>query len=122
MGKEGILSLVRCTDEELTLLIEYLTKAKSTEDFEFLFRLFNNPHDFLKFVDLFSGTTIRVPTREEMFKLLNYIKIYNYCNARNRTEEAYQQAAKIFERKPLSVVRIVEKIDRILSRKGENDE
>ena len=91
----GVLSLMSFTDEERDNFIDYLNSTKPYLCSDYLYAVFGDEL-FLKFFDVFAGTNIKVPSREEVVKLLNYIKIYTYCKERNFEEEGYEKASKVF--------------------------
>jgi hypothetical protein len=120
----GVLSVVHMTQEEREFFIDYLDKTKPGLKTDYLFSVFGD-NELLKFFDVFSGASIKVPPREEIKKLVNYIKIYAYCKSRGLTEESFERASKIFGRRTISIERVVMKVERILKdekREGNVDE
>lgn len=113
-SKVGVLSLIEISEDEMNELLEFLQKRDKTEIYDILYGVFE--HQFLKFIDLFSGETIKVPTRDSLFKSVIYIKIYSFCKKRHFTEEAIESAAHIFDKRKSSIRRIIDKVKRV---KGE---
>ena len=105
----GALSLVTMSTGEKELLLDYLDKTKPSLNVRYLNEVFPDS-DFLMFFDVFSGKNIKVPSREEMEKIVSYIKIYNYCKQNGFTDLAYENAAKLFGRRVNSIQRVVERV------------
>jgi len=112
MGTKGVLSFIKLSEEERHYLLRYLTKVKKTQVFDIIEYLFDD--DFLKFIDVFSGESIKVPRREEVLKIVNYIKIYTYCQARGFSDESIEAASKIFKRRQVSVRKVIDKVSTTL--------
>ena len=109
----GVLSVLKLSDAERELFIDYLDNSKPFLHTDYLFAIFGSDH-FLKFFDVFSGENIKVPAREDIIKIVSYIKIYSYCKSRNFSESSYEMAAKIYGKRRMSIKRIVEKVSKIL--------
>lgn len=123
METPGILSLIKITDDERELLLDYLHATKNTSQFDVLNNFFDK--ELLKFFDVFSGEVIKVPHRSSLLKIIKYIKIYDYCRKRNFTEESIETASRIFERRKNSIQRIINKVERELAKLedgGDDDE
>lgn len=109
----GLLSVLDLSEKEIKLVIDYLVSSKDIDSLPFLYELLGK--DLLLFLDVFAGDTIKIPTRQELSKIINYIIIYQYVKERNFTDEAYQKAASLFKRRIGNIKRIVEKVDNITS-------
>ena len=120
MEKVGILSMIKLSTPETDLLLRYMGISKSTEVFDVMNIYYGD--DFLRFIDVFSGETIKVPTREEIYKICNYIKIYNYVANKGFTEESIEQAAKIFDRRRNSIKRILNKVNSVMAKEEKYDD
>ena len=107
----GLLSVLDLSEKEIKTLIDYLVSSKDMESLPFLYELLGK--DLLLFLDVFAGDTIKIPTRQELAKIINYIMIYNYVKERNFTEDSYQKASSLFKRRVANIKRIVEKTDNI---------
>lgn len=117
----GALSLVEMSAGEKELLLDYLEKTKPSLNVRYINEIFPDS-DFLVFFDVFSGKNIKVPSREEMEKLVSYIKIYNYCKQNEFTDLAYENAAKLFGRRVNSIQRVVERVKLHLESEEVQDE
>lgn len=109
----GYLSVLDLSEKELTLLIDYLVSSKDMESLPFLYSILDK--NLMLFLDVFAGETIKIPTRQELTKIINYIIIYKYLEERNFTPEAYQKASGLFKRRVSNLERIVEKVGNITS-------
>ena len=112
MENSGILSLVSLSEEEKEVFLQYLYSSKDTPNFDILYNFLGE--DLLRFFDVFSGETVKVPRRDEVNKIIRYIKIYQYCKTRDFTEEAIESAAKIFGRRKNSIRRLIQKVERMV--------
>lgn len=114
----GALSLITMSAGEKELLLEYLDKTKPGLNVRYINEVFPDS-EFLMFFDVFSGKSIKVPSREEMEKIVSYIKIYQYCKKNGFTDLAYENAAKLFGRRVNSVQRVVERVKLHLDYEGD---
>ena len=92
---------------ELDDLIKYF-RIKKDNDLSVLYSILGEK--LLMYFDCMSGTTIKIPKREEVFKTVNYIKIYHYCKKRKFSNESYERAAKIFGRRVNQIRKLVKDI------------
>ena len=116
MPKSGILSLQQLSSVEKEELINYMVVTKGTQYLDFLEKVLGN--DFLLFLDVFSGEVLKVPSREEVLKAVTTVKIYTYCRDRGFTEEAFEKASRVFDKRKVSVKRICERYQETIE-KGE---
>lgn len=117
--KPGILSIVSMDKDERDVFLDYMDSVNPGLNASYLFAILGDDN-LLKYFDVMSGTTIKVPTRDTILKVVNYIKIYNYCKSKGFTKESYEKAAKIYERRVMSIQRIIEKVERVLSKRKED--
>ena len=120
MPKSGILSLQRLSSVEKEALIDYLAKTKNIQYLDFMDKVLTE--EFLIFLDVFSGEVLKVPSREEVLKAITTVKIYIYCKDRGFTEEAYERASKIFDKRKVSIKRICEKYEETMIREEDVNE
>lgn len=116
-NKEGILSLVTLNGDEVTDLLKYLRVVKGTSVYDFIY--FMMQEDFLKFFDVLSGEMIKIPRRDEIYKIVGYIQVYRYCKSKGFSEESIQHAAKIFGKRVNSIRRINQKMTKHFQEAGE---
>lgn len=117
----GVLSIIELNMKEREVFLDYMNIMKPYMNADFLFATFGD-RALLKFFDVFAGVNIKVPSREETKKIINYIKIYQYCKDRGFTEDGYEKASKIFGRRLMSVKRVVAKVERVLSGQVDDEE
>ena len=115
MAKTGLLTLVSFSEKEKDLFLEYLQNYKGTHIFDVLNNLFEE--DFLMFLDVFSGAVLKIPDREEIYKITGYVRIYYYYKSHGCTEEAIENASHIFQRRKNSIRRIISKVEKMLEPK-----
>jgi hypothetical protein len=123
LEKLGRLSLIDLSDQEMEVFVKYLSRSKSTSDFDFLHRIVGSD-DFIRLLDVFSGDTVKIPEREVLAKLISYIQIYVYVRnhlkedlpADKLPDDVVESAAKNFDRRCNSVRRIYEKVRCVLLR------
>lgn len=111
LEKIGILSNIEFTEKEREAFLEYMAKQSGSDFYDILYGVFGE--DWLKFLDVFSGETLKLPTREQVFKNIKYLKIYTYCAQRNFSEESIDQVARIYGKRRVSVKRIIDKVKRV---------
>lgn len=113
-NRPGLLSVLSLTDEETQNILEYSTKLSGNDSLDILYGIF--PDQWLKFIDLFSGETFKVPTREAIYKNIAYIKIYTYCKARDYSDLSIDTMAKLYGRRRNAILNIIKKVEAILSK------
>lgn len=113
--RPGVLSVINLSVDEREFFLDYMESVNPQMNASYIFALLGD-EKFLKFFDVMSNTTIKVPSRDSILKIINYIKIYNYCKKKNFSKEGYEKAARIYGRRAMSIMRIVEKVERILEK------
>lgn len=108
----GSLSIVKLNEKENDDLVDLLCISKGIPA-DFLNVLLGS--DWLKFMDVMEGCTVKIPSREETMKFISQVKIYNYCKCRGFSDDSIDRAHRIFNRRKVSVIRIIEKMDKILA-------
>jgi hypothetical protein len=109
----GSLKSVHLEDPERQVFLEYMSKIRKDQTFDILYNILDDP-DMFMFCDCFAGQTIKVPSREELKKIVLYCRIYQFITARGGDEVAYQQASTHFDKRIHSLKRIVLKVDSVL--------
>jgi len=104
--KIGYVSLLDMSDDEFNTLLDYFEFKKKSPSVRYLASLIGK-EAFLELMDLFASDTIKIPTRAESIKILNYISIYHYLKDREFSDMAYQKAKGLYKRKIDSLQSIV---------------
>jgi len=110
--KIGYVSLLDMSDDEFNTLLDYFEFKKKSPSVRYLASLIGK-EAFLELMDLFASDTIKIPTRAESIKILNYISIYHYLKDREFSDMAYQKAKGLYKRKIDSLQSIVNTIDNL---------
>ena len=118
--KPGALSIVSLTLNERETLLDYLDAQNPALNASFLFAILGE--DFLKYLDVMAGETIKVPTRESILKMVSYVKVYAYCKNGEFSEATLEKASKIYGRRVASIQRVIAKVDRVLNKLEEDSE
>jgi hypothetical protein len=113
--KAGILSLVNISDTESKLFLSYIRSANKTTAVDFVEYMLGM--DYLQFLDLLAGTNLKIPNRKNLYRDLEYIKIYNYCKVRNFTVESMVNAAKLYEIGLVNVKKALIKVSKTIGEK-----
>lgn len=114
----GCLSIIDLETDEREYLLDYLNVIAPQAYTDFVFALFGDKR-FLTYLDVLEGLTIKIPPRQTIVKIVNYIKIYCYLEARGFTDEAYDKASKIYKKRVVSLKRIVNKVKETLDKMEE---
>ena len=120
MENPGILSIVDIEEDEFEIFLDYLYALKDTEHFDAIYSMYGK-EGLLKFLDVFSGDSVKVPKRTYLNKIIKKIKIYMYCLERDFSEESIRMASKLFDKRKSSVQRAIDKIERVLDKKDMGD-
>ncbi len=112
MEKSGIFSLIKLNDRESDAFLDYLRKSSNTPVYDLLNYVAGD--DYLKVLDLMAGMLIKIPSRKNLYRDVEQIKIYCYVRDRGFTLEALQSASKIYSKRMAFVRRSVERISNIV--------
>jgi hypothetical protein len=113
MEKSGIFALIEISDKESDLLLNYLRSVGKTPAFDFVQYLLGS--DYIKFLDLVAGTTLKVPSRRSLYRDIEYIKIYNYIKERDFAIDSVRVASKVFCKNMSFIKRAIIKMSRCLN-------
>lgn len=117
----GVLAILSLSVHERETLIDYFQASRPQAYMDYIFALMGDK-EFLKFYDAMAGRNVKVPSRETMVKVINYVKIYCYCKSRGFTPESYDKAAKIFSKRSSAVKKIIDKVDKLLKKAEQEEE
>lgn len=105
----GILSqMQQMTYSDLLLLIKMLSPYK--ENLSVMLSFFKSEDDFIKFLDLFAGTTLTIPSRSRLYFVILNIEVYNYYQAHINETDALLKTAKRFEMTSQRVQAIIDRV------------
>lgn len=110
--KIGYISLFDLSDDEFNTLLDYFEFKKKSPSIRYLASLIGK-EAFLEMMDLFASDMIKMPTRAESIKILNYISIYHYLKDRDFSDIAFQKAKGLYKRKLDSLQSIVNTINNL---------
>ena len=96
--KIGYISLLDMSDKEFESLLDYFEYKKKSPSVRYLASMIGK-EAFLEMMDLFASDVIKMPTRSESIKIINYISIYHYLKDRDFSESAYQKARGLYKKK-----------------------
>lgn len=102
MEIRGVFSTYELTDLEKDTFADYLQHSMNNPVLEFVRYLLGD--DYLKFIDIMSGTTFKVPPAKILERDLEAVRMYLNVKKNGFTEEALQITSKCFS-KSLAVVR-----------------
>ena len=104
--------MVDLTDKEKDVFADYLQHSMNNPMVEFIRYLLGD--DYLKFIDIMSGTTIKIPPAKTLEKDLESVKMYIYLMKYRFSEESIRAVSRMYGRTTLVVRRSVYKIARTL--------
>lgn len=64
--------------------------------YRFIAELFDSPDDFLRFLDVLSSKTIKIPSLKQSLKIINDIKIWRYLRKREINYQTLRNCANSF--------------------------
>ena len=112
MAKYGVLSVNSLTDEEKDMFAEYMQRSLNNPAFELVHHLLGD--DYLRFLDILSGCTFKVPTHKMLQRDIESVRLCLYVMKRGFTEESVRTASKLFGRSVGQVRRYVAKVINLL--------
>ena len=96
MEIHGVFSAYNLSDDEKDLFAEYLQYVMNNPLIEFVKYLLGD--DYLKFIDIMSGTTFKIPSAKALERDLESVRIFLYMKNNNFTEESIKSVAKMYGR------------------------
>lgn len=112
MEVRGIFSTVELSDSEKDVFADYLHHSMNSPIIEFVRYLLGD--EYLKFIDILSGTTFKIPSSRALERDLECVRIYSFVLKRGFTEESFKTAGKTFGKTLITVKRAVLKVAKAL--------
>lgn len=94
--------------EDILLMINMLSPYKET--LNLFLDLFKSENDFIKFLDLFAGRQISLPSRSRLFFVMFNIDVYRYYQTHRKDPDVLHKTAKHFDITTQRVNAIVERV------------
>lgn len=106
----GNLSQTRkMTYDDILLMADMLTPYK--EMILLLLDVFKSEEELIKFLDLFAGTTIKLPSRSRIYHVMENISVYRYWQAHLEDEDPEKSTAKHFNITRQYVTSIIDRVN-----------
>lgn len=105
MSSYGSISTITMSDEEKDLYAEYLSVSIGNPVLEFVKYMLGD--DYLKFIDICSGTNFNIPSNKALERGINNVKMYAYVNKWNFSNASIVNAGNIYKKTELATRRIV---------------
>lgn len=107
--ESGILSQRReMSYDDILLMINMLSSYKDT--LNLFLDLFKSEKDFIKFLDLFAGRQISLPSRSRIYFVMFNIEVFRYYQAHKNEEDVLHKTAKRFNITTQRVTAIVDRV------------
>ena len=117
MELRGSFSTYELTSQEKDTFADYLQHSMNNPAVEFIKYLLGD--DYIRFMDIMSGTTLKIPSQKTLTRDLESVKIYLYAKRNNFSETSVREAAKLYGKSALTARRYIYKVARVL---GSEDE
>lgn len=105
MSSYGSISTITMSDEEKDLYAEYLSVYIGNPVLEFVKYMLGD--DYLKFIDICSGTNFNIPSNKALERGINNVKMYAYVKKWNFSNASIVNAGNIYKKTELATRRIV---------------
>lgn len=105
MSSYGSISTITMSDEEKDLYAEYLSVSIGNPVLEFVKYMLGD--DYLKFIDICSGTNFNIPSNKALERGINNVKMYAYVKKLNFSNASIVNAGNIYKKTELATRRIV---------------
>lgn len=116
--KTGMLSQEELSQGEMETFLSLIGIVKATSIYDFLYYILKE--ETLLFLDTFASENIKIPSRDETIKMLDYARIHEFLNKNGRDPRALKEAARRFQRRTQSIQRIDQKVQELLERGERN--
>ena len=114
----GELSLIEMSDEEVEDFLDYMEVTSGNSYLDLLYTIIGKDK-LLLYMEVLENVTVKMPTKKVVYKIVSYIKMYNYLKKKGFTEEAYESASKLYKKRAMALKRIVVKVEEVLKRADE---
>lgn len=105
MSSYGSISTITMSDVEKDLYAEYLSVSIGNPVLEFVKYMLGD--DYLKFIDICSGTNFNIPSNKALERGINNVKMYAYVKKWNFSNASIVNAGNIYKKTELATRRIV---------------
>ena len=112
MELRGGLSVQELSTLEKKTFAEYLQHSMNTPALEFIRYLLGD--DYIKFIDIMSGTTLKIPSSKALERDLESVRIYLYVKRGGFSEAILKEASKAFNKTVLNIRRYTLKVAKVL--------
>ena len=112
MELRGSFSTYELTSLEKDTFADYLQHSMNNPVMEFIKYLMGD--DYIRFIDIMSGTTLKIPSQKTLTRDLESVKIYLYAKKNNFSETSVREAAKLYGKTALTARRYIYKVARVL--------
>lgn len=112
MEIRGGLSTYELSTIEKDTFAEYLQHSMNNPALEFIRYLLGD--DYIKFIDVMSGTNVKIPSAKSLERDLESVKIYLYVKRHGFTELSIKEAAKTYNKTVLTARRYALKVSKVL--------
>lgn len=119
MSSYGSISTITMSDEEKDLYAEYLSVSIGNPVLEFVKYMLGD--DYLKFIDICSGTNFNIPSNKALERGINNVKMYAYVKKWNFSNASIVNAGNIYKKTELATRRIVLSVANVLGVKDTLD-
>lgn len=112
MEIKGVFSTYDLTDQEKDTFADYFEHSINSPWLEFVKYLLGD--DYLRFIDIMSGTTFKVPSSKVLERDLENVRMFLSIKKNSFTDESIKATAKSFGRTALAARRGCYKVSRVL--------
>lgn len=112
MEIRGVFSTYDLTDGEKDTFADYLQHSMNNPIIEFIRYLLGD--DYLKFIDIMSGSTFKVPSSKTLERDLLAVRLYLRAKRGRFTEDSIRIAAKEFGKTVVTTKRYIYKVSKVL--------
>ena len=113
MNIRGIFSSYDLSVQEKETFAEYLKYDLNTPLIPFL-QYYLGEDGYLQFIDIFSGSTIKIPSMKALERDLEAVQVFLYLKRDGFSENSIHMAAKTFGKTTLTIRRYADKVGRAL--------
>jgi hypothetical protein len=112
MEVRGVFSTYDLTDIEKETFAEYFEHTVNSPWLEFIKYILGD--DYLRFLDILSGTTLKIPSPRILERDLENVRVFLIAKKNNFSDEGIRIAAKTFGKTALSARRAIYKVSKVL--------
>jgi hypothetical protein len=109
----SLLLFNKASEDDIALLLKLISKGRYSY-IALLNELVSSPAALLMLLDVMSGVKTQFPDRRKIYKTMEKVSMYNFCKARNFSEDSFRTMSKQYGKRVPQVKAIVATMEKFI--------